>query len=138
MLSNGPLLYTLLKDYTPSDVGAYLDVMHMTLEGGRSGWEMTLDMVAPWVAVVGIKDFVFRPTERDGHGQQRFKTEFVPVGDGMVPFPEFFARLKQIRFDGIVSFHAEYKKPPRPLTTPQLLQQSLKDLQFVRRLWGKL
>jgi sugar phosphate isomerase/epimerase len=138
VLSNGPLLYTLLKDYSPADVGAYLDVMHMTLEGGRSGWEMTLDMVAPWVAVVGIKDFVFRPTERDAHGQQRFQTEFVAVGDGMAPFPEFFARLKQIRFDGIVSFHAEYKKPPRPLTTPQLLEQSTKDLQFLKRLWSKL
>ena len=135
VLSNGPLLHLLLKDHSPDDVGAYLDVMHMTLEGGRSGWEMTLDMVAPWVAVVGIKDFVFRPTERDAHGQQRFRTEFVPVGDGLVPFPEFFARLKQIRFDGLVSFHAEYKKPPRPLSTPQLLEQSAKDLQFVKRLW---
>lgn len=138
VLSNGPLLHSLLKDYSPDDVGAYLDSMHMTLEGGRSGWEMTLDMVAPWVAVLGLKDFVLEENGRDEFGQQRYQTRFVPLGDGLVPHPQFFQRLKQIGFDGLVSFHAEYKKPPRPLTTPQLMEQAAKDLRFVKQLLGKL
>jgi len=138
VLTNGLLLYQLLKDYTPEELGAYVDVMHMTLEGGRSGWEMTLDLVAPWITVVGIKDFVFQGTARDEFGQQRFQTAFVPIGDGMVPLPQFFARLKQLKFAGIVSFHAEYKKPPRPFTTPQLLEQSARDLQFLKQILAKL
>jgi sugar phosphate isomerase/epimerase len=138
VLTNSPLIYSLLKDYSPDELGAYVDVMHMTLEGGRSGWEMTLDMIAPWVTVVGIKDFVFVPGNRDEFGQQRFQTAFVPIGDGMVPFPQFFQRLKQLRFDGIISFHAEYKKPPQPMTTPQLLDQAAKDLRFLKGVIARL
>src|SRR5262245_41708968 len=41
--SGGPMLFLVLKDFPPSEVGAYVDPMHMTIEGGLAGWEMGLD-----------------------------------------------------------------------------------------------
>ena len=137
ILSNGPLLYLLLKDFSPEEVGAYVDPMHMALEGGLSGWEMTLDLVAPWIALVGMKNYALHPTGRDSHGQQRFAVEYVPLADGVAPLPEFCQRLRQLKYDGVVSLHSEYKKRTSrrgPLSTAELLQQSAADLRYVKRL----
>ncbi|HUR57459.1 MAG TPA: sugar phosphate isomerase/epimerase [Opitutaceae bacterium] len=137
ILSNGPLLYLLLKDFSPADVGAYVDPMHMTLEGGLSGWEMALDLVAPWIALVGAKNFTLQPSGRDEHGQQRFEAEYVPLADGMAPLPQFFARLRQLHYDGVVSLHSEYKKRTSrraAMTTPELLEQSAVDLKYLKSL----
>ena len=40
---------------------------------------------------------------RDGSGQQRFRWEYCPLADGQAPLPEFFAYLRQLKYDGIVS-----------------------------------
>src|SRR5687767_12443611 len=51
--NSGPMLHLILRDFKPGTVGAYVDPMHMAVEGGLSGWEMGLDLLAPWVALVG-------------------------------------------------------------------------------------
>ena len=66
LAAGGPLLYLILRGFEPGEVGAYVDPMHMTIEGGRAGWEMGLDLVAPWLALVGVKNFRWLPAERDG------------------------------------------------------------------------
>jgi sugar phosphate isomerase/epimerase len=135
MLSNGPLLYLLLKDFSPTEVGAYVDPMHMTIEGAVSGWEMALDLVAPWIALVGVKNYQQVATTRDAHGQQRYAMEYVALADGVAPLPQFFQRLRELRYDGVVSLHSEYKKRTTrrpPMTTDQLLQQSAADLTYLK------
>ena len=92
--SGGPLLYLVLKGFEPGEVGAYVDPMHMTIEGGRAGWELGLDLVAPWLALVGVKNFRWLPGGRDRQGQQRWRWEYCPVADGMAPLPEFFRYLQ--------------------------------------------
>src|SRR5947209_7926084 len=126
ILSNSPLLYLLVKDFPPAEVGAYVDPMHMCYEGSGSGWEMMLDLLAPWIALVGVKNYILLPTERDAFGQQRFQIKKAPLADGMAPLPQFFKRLKQIGYDGVVSLGSEYKGAGsfRPLKTPELLEQS--------------
>jgi sugar phosphate isomerase/epimerase len=140
ILSNGPLLYLLLKDFSPEDIGAYVDPMHMSVEGANSGWEMALDLVAPWIALVGVKNYTFVATERDAFGQQRFQIKYAPLADGIAPLPQFFQRLKQIGYDGIVSLHSEYKGASsfRRLTTPELLDQSATDLRYLKQLIAKI
>lgn len=132
--NNGPITYLLLKDFAPDEVGAYVDPMHMTAEGGVEGWRIGLDLLAPWVALVGVKNFRWRETERDAHGQLRFRTEYVPLADGQAPLPDFFACLRQIGYDGVVSLHSEYKGGGsfRRLDTPELLQQSTEDLRYLK------
>jgi sugar phosphate isomerase/epimerase len=81
--SGGPMLYLVLKGFAPGEVGAYVDPMHMTIEGGRAGWEMGLDLLAPWIALVGVKNFRWLPNQRGAQGQQRWRWEYCPLADGM-------------------------------------------------------
>lgn len=140
ILSNGPLLYLLLRDFSPTDVGAYVDLMHMSYEGGGSGWEMMLDLIAPWVALVGVKNYILPATERDAYGQQQFQIKKAPLADGIAPLPQFFQRLRQIGYDGIVSLHSEYKGAGsfRALTTPELLEQSAADLRYLKQVIARI
>ena len=137
ILSNGgPATYLILKDFAPTEVGAYVDSMHMVAEGGISGWQMGLDLLAPWLALVGLKNFRFVEEGRDTKGQQRFRAQKTPLADGQAPIPEFLAHLQQLKYDGIVSLHSEYKGRGsfRALTTPELLRQSAEDLRFLKSL----
>jgi sugar phosphate isomerase/epimerase len=136
--AGGPMLYLVLKDFDPAKVGAYVDPMHMTIEGGRAGWELGLDLLALWLALVGLKNFRWLAADRDQSGQQRFRWEYCPLADGQAPLPEFCAYLKTLRYDGVVSFHSEYKGETsfRRLSTPELLKQSASDLAYARKLFA--
>jgi sugar phosphate isomerase/epimerase len=138
LAAGGQQLYLLLREFAPGEVGAYVDPMHMSIEGGLAGWEMGLDLLAPWVALVGIKDFRWLPAERDPSGRLRWRWEYCPLGDGQAHLPEFVANLKRLRYDGVISLHSEYKGDSsfRKLTTPQLLEQSTADLRYVRTLFS--
>ena len=135
-VASGPLLYMLLEDFKPGQVGAYVDPMHMTVEGAGGGWEIGLDLLGPWVSLVGVKNFRWEATERDRFGQQRFRPVYTPLADGQAPLPEFVARLRELRYDGVYSLHSEYKGGSsfKKLTTPELLKQTEADLNYFKRL----
>jgi sugar phosphate isomerase/epimerase len=135
--AGGQLLYLVLRDFTPKQVGAYVDPMHMTMEGSGSGWELGLDLVAPWIALAGVKNFRWLPNKRDGQGQMRYRWEYVPLSEGQAPLPEFVAYLKRLGYEGIVSLHSEYKGTSsfRRLSTAELIDQSAADLRFLKSLW---
>lgn len=136
MANGGSLLYLILQDFSPDDVGAYVDPMHMTVEGGLSGWEMGLDLLAPWIALVGMKNFRWVPKDRDEHGQMQYRSQYTPLADGQAPLPQFMKRLKQLKYDGTVSLHSEYKGGSsfQQLNTTQLLRQSATDLTWLKQL----
>ena len=136
LANGGSTLYLILRDFKPSEVGAYVDPMHMTVEGGLNGWEISLDLLAPWVALVGVKNFRWVETSRDKKGQMRYRPIQVPLADGQSPLPEFMAYLKTLRFNGVVSLHSEYKGADsfRDLSTAQLLEQSKSDLTYLKSL----
>lgn len=138
--NSGATLYLILKDFKPGQAGAYVDTMHMCVEGGLSGWEIGLDLLAPWLALVGAKNFRWEKGDRDKFGQQQFHPIYCPLADGQAPFPQFFARLKQLGFDGTVSLHSEYKEGGsfRNLSTPELLEQSAADLAFVKKVVAEI
>jgi sugar phosphate isomerase/epimerase len=134
--AGGPLLYEVIRGFAPSEVGAYVDPMHMTIEGGRSGWEMGLDLVAPWLALVGMKNFRWLPAGRDRRGQARWRWEYCPLAEGQAPLPEFMDYLRTLKYDGVASLHSEYKGETsfRRLNTPELLAQSAADLRYLKTL----
>ena len=136
LANGGAILYLLLKDFTPDDVGAYVDPMHMTVEGGMYGWEMGLDLLIPWVALIGIKNFRWQQRKRNEQGQMEFHPQYVPLADGQANLSRFMQRLREIKYDGVVSLHSEYKGRSsfRVLNTQELLTQSAKDLQFLKSL----
>ena len=136
--SHGTQLYMLLKDFAPSQVGAYADMLHMSLEGGGDGWRQGLDLVAPWLAIVAVKNYDYQPAQRDKRGQMRWKHHVVPVADGISPIPEFVACLRKLGYDGMYSMHSEYEGSAsfRDLSPEECLQQTAADLKYFRALFG--
>jgi L-ribulose-5-phosphate 3-epimerase len=136
LANSGSLVYLLLRDFAPDEVGAYVDPMHMTLEGGGSGWEIGLDLVSPWLGLVGMKDFRWIVPEAPA---TRADWRYCPLGQGQVPMREFIGRLRELRYDGVVSLHSEYTGGHsfKPLSTPELLAQSAADLTYLRGEFGR-
>ena len=134
--SHGTQLYELLRDFSPQQVGAYLDTGHMAVEGGGDGWRQGIDLLAPWIALVAVKNFAWEVAGRDERGQQRWRTKTVPIADGVCPLPEYLAALKKVGYAGIYSLHSEYKGAHsfQDLSTEECLQQTATDLQHLRSL----
>ncbi|HEX4130953.1 MAG TPA: TIM barrel protein [Pirellulales bacterium] len=136
MSSHGTLLYEVIKDFAPDEIGAYVDPLHMTLEGAGAGWQQGLDLLAPWIALVAVKNFAWHSADRDKSGQMRWRTEVVPLADGVAPLPDFFAMLRKTGYDGTYSLHSEYKGKHsfKDLSTDECLAQTAEDLKYFRSL----
>jgi len=134
--SGGPMAYELIRDFAPSEVGAYVDPLHMTLEGGRDGWRQGLDLLAPWIALCSVKNFAWERTTRDRKGQMRWRTLTVPPADGVCPLPDFVSALKKLGYVGPYSLHSEYKSTHsfKRLDTDGCLRQTAIDLKYFRSL----
>lgn len=96
-------LYIVLKDFDPASVGVNYDVGHATIEGGFGGWINSFYITGGHLRGIAVKDCIW---EKDAKG--KWKSEFVPMGTGMVHFPEFFKMVKQSGFNGPLQIHYEY------------------------------
>jgi len=92
----------ILKSLDPSSIGINYDVGHATVEGGSGGWIDSFRVAQPCIRGVAVKDFVWQKQDGD------FQPAWVPLGQGMVRFPAFFAMLSQTAFDGPLQLHFEY------------------------------
>ena len=84
--------------------GVNYDVGHATIEGGFGGWIDSFRILGPYVRGIAVKDFVWT---KDAKGA--WKEQWVPIGEGMVHFPQFFQMVKQADFNGPLQIHFEYK-----------------------------
>jgi sugar phosphate isomerase/epimerase len=136
--SHGTMLYQLIHDLPPDRIGAYVDTLHMALEGGGDGWRQGLDLLAPWIALVAVKNFSWQVGIRDKQGQLRWKHQVVPVADGISPVPDFIATLKKIGFAGTYSLHSEYKGKGsfKDLDSEACLAQTAVDRKYLQSLAG--
>jgi sugar phosphate isomerase/epimerase len=109
-------------------IGLYFDPSHATIEGGKNGWNFSLRMAAERLKMVAIKDFIWEKVGGE------WKTRWVPLGQGMVPFEQFFKILATTRFPGPISLHIEYD--PGGATKAARFENSLaaaaRDLRFLR------
>lgn len=121
--------WELLKPIDPAVVGFYYDPGHATVEGAKFGWKLNLHRIAPRLKMVALKDYVW---EKSAEG---WRTRWVPLGEGMVNWKEFFPLLATIPFDGPISVHIEYD--PGGSTRPERIDRALaaaqKDIAFVRQ-----
>ncbi len=126
------VLWTLLRDRDPNRIAAYFDAGHATVEGGNGGWKQGFELLAPHVRLVAIKDFAWK--SEPGKPKAVWQDVYVPLRDGIVPWPEFFERLSQTSFDGPISLHSEYqgKGSWRDLNTKELIEQTAADIAFVK------
>ncbi len=94
--------WEVMKGLDPKQVGFYFDPSHATIEGGNHAWKLNLQRASPRIVMAALKDFVW---EKTGDG---WRTRWVPLGEGMVRWPEFLRMLAKAPFAGPVSLHIEY------------------------------
>ncbi len=96
-------LHIILGDFDPNAVGVNYDIGHATIEGGLGGWINSFYITGRHLRGIAVKDCVW---EKDVKG--KWKSAFVPLGTGMVKFPEFFSMVKHSGFNGPLQLHFEY------------------------------
>ncbi|MCD6519660.1 MAG: sugar phosphate isomerase/epimerase [Anaerolineae bacterium] len=133
MTASGPVVAELLHGRDPNELAAYVDPRHLVAEGSLAGWKISLDLLSPWVKLIAVKDMFWLPFPDEALGKMRWGTKNCPLNVGAVPWPEVFACLQQIGFDGLVSIHSEYQGPGswRNLNAKQLIQQTRADLEYL-------
>lgn len=125
-------LLSLLKDHDPRHVGFHFDVGHMVREGANGLWALNLRAAGAYVTGVSFKDFLWRQGP-DG----RWRTEWCPLGEGLVRLDECAALLKAIGFRGPIENQPEYPAGmggQATLTLPreQVMAAFRKDQQVLR------
>jgi len=120
--------WELLRPLDREWVGFYFDPAQATIEGGNHAWKLNLHRAAAALKMVAIKDFVWERVEGG------WRTRWVPLGDGMVRWEEFFRELARLRFAGPLSLHIEYD--PGGSTRAQRFENCFaaaeRDLRFLR------
>jgi sugar phosphate isomerase/epimerase len=134
--SGGVVAYLLLRDFKPHEIGAYVDPMHMTIEGGNDGWRQGLDLLAPWIAISSLKNCIWTSAGRDKVGQQRWRALKCPLADGIAPIPDYIASLRKLGYHGLYTLHSEYADSNswRNLNADECLAQTKLDLDYVKGL----
>jgi L-ribulose-5-phosphate 3-epimerase len=89
----------------PKWAGYYFDVRHAVCEGGSAGWKIAVNLIAPRIKMIAVKDFYWNKTSR---GWQQVNC---PLGEGMVDWKAYFKMLRQANFQGPISLHLEYDIP---------------------------
>ena len=128
---------SVLKEFDPAFVGFHYDVGHMTREGANGLWATNLRVAGAYVKGVSVKDFVW-VKGNDG----RWRTEWVPLGEGLLQLDQFAAILKEINFSGPIENQPEYpdgvggetqiKIPPE-----RVLSALKKDQEVLRKSFSK-
>ena len=133
---NASFALRIIGDCDPEAVGIYYDAGHCTLEGGEGGWLMGLDLVADRLIMVAVKDLAYFRLGSASDRHKGWQWYTVPMDSGPVDWPKFAQCLKEIDFQGPVSFHSEYQGPHswRDLTAEQVVEQTRKDLAYLRPL----
>lgn len=133
--ASGPVAYLLLRDFAPTEVGAYVDPMHMTIEGGIGGWRQSLDLLAPWIAISSLKNCMWQPQARDDRGQIPWRVLKCPLADGVAPIPDYLQALRDLGYRGLYTLHSEYRDRNswKELSIDECLDQTVADLAYARR-----
>jgi sugar phosphate isomerase/epimerase len=133
--ASGPVAYLLLRGFDPDEIGAYVDPMHMTIEGGIGGWRQSLDLLAQWIAISSLKNCMWQPQPRDDRGQVRWQVKKCPIADGVAPIPDYLQALRELGYRGLYTLHSEYRDSNswKQLTIEQCLEQTVADLEYAKR-----
>ena len=93
-------LHRIYEAIGSAHMGSNFDAGHAMVEGAYGDWEITARLLAPWVRMMAVKDFVF-----EGN-----RPKWVPLGEGIVDTAAFLRIFReQAAFSGPISLHFEYK-----------------------------
>jgi sugar phosphate isomerase/epimerase len=98
--SSGWDLLKMIEGLDPKWTGVQFDIRHALVEG-PSTWPVFLEILAPYINSLDIKDFTWK-------NEGEAKVENVALGEGMVPFEKYLEELKRLEVLAPFSIHYEY------------------------------
>ena len=131
--SNGFMLYDLIRNMAPDRIGAFLDSHHMTMTGGAGGWSQAIDLLSPWISLVALKNFKWLKAGRDAIGQQKWRTNYCRLEDGIAPIPEFVHTTHKAGYRGFYTLHTEYRQPVK-----ECIKLTTEDFAFLQKVFARL
>ena len=107
-------IHECIRDLDPRLVGVEYDPMHAFFETSLS-WSHGLELIAPWIAAVDLKDFHYRPDPKDA---RKVRKAMVPAGEGIVPWGEAHRLLAAngVKVPYIVHFEHKFDTADLPAT----------------------
>jgi len=125
---NCAALMHLLAGFNPAHIGAFIDPVHLVLEGEE--FPVGAAMVQQYLSIVSVKDVLLRKIETRGHSALEF--DVVPCGTGMVDFDAVFSTLSRINFQGPLTVHCEFETAREPEFS-NLVESEVRFAQLNRR-----
>jgi sugar phosphate isomerase/epimerase len=112
----------------PKWIGYYFDIRHAVAEGGGAGWKIALNLIAPRIKMIAVKDSYW---EKSSKGWRQVNC---PLGQGMVDWKAYFKALRQANFQGPISLHLEYEIPGATTAAQEenTLAAAQRDLEFLK------
>jgi sugar phosphate isomerase/epimerase len=112
----------------PKWVGYYFDIRHAVAEGGGAGWKIALNLAAPRIKMIAVKDSYW---EKSSRGWRQVNC---PLGQGMVDWKSYFKTLRQANFHGPISLHLEYEIPgaTKAAQEENTLAAAARDMDFLK------
>ena len=128
------LVDDLVRHRDPGRIGAYVDLGHMTIEGGLAGWKLGLDLLSDRVKIVAAKGAGWQFEPGLAGARPSWVSKMMPVRESAVRWEEAFACLAEMGFEGPVSVHSEYEGGHswRKLSVEQIIEQTKVDLTYLR------
>jgi sugar phosphate isomerase/epimerase len=74
----------IISSMDPRWIGYYFDPAHATIEGGLSGWKISLDLALPRLKMVALKDFYW------ARNAGKWDVRWCPLGEGIVDWTKVF------------------------------------------------
>lgn len=112
----------------PKWVGYYFDIRHAVAEGGGAGWKIALNLAAPRIKMIAVKDSYWEKTSK---GWRQINC---PLGQGMVDWKSYFKTLREADFQGPISLHLEYEIPgaTKAAQEENTLAAAQRDFEFLK------
>lgn len=112
----------------PKWVGYYFDIRHAVAEGGGAGWKIALNLAAPRIKMIAVKDSYWEKASRG------WRQVNCPLGEGMVDWKAYFKTLRQADFHGPISLHLEYEIPgaTKAAQEENTLAAAQRDFEFLK------
>ncbi len=123
MFLNAAAMMHTLREFSPAQAGAYVDVGHLAVCGEPP--PLALNMAAEWLSIVGMKD-----RDRIKRDDGSTTTRTVIMGAGFVDWKQTVDWLVKHNFAGPLTFHSEFPAD----STEFLLEQTKRDFAYIRAL----
>lgn len=104
---NASTSMTLLRDFDPAHVAAYIDPAHLSING--EPLPLALDIIGSHLAMVAVKNVAYVTTK--GPNGTKWERKWCLLRDGLVDWPSAIALLRKRGYDGPLSLHGEYSGP---------------------------